>query len=162
MRVFKPREMLDSFSDIDIQKLKEKGIEGLVSDIDNTLVPHDYPHAPEMVSDFFKKLEAAGIKACLVSNNHKERIEPFNAVLNLPYVADAGKPGLKGYRKAMRILKTKPETTAVLGDQLFTDMWGANMAGMYTILVKPVDLHSEDFLIKLKRIMERIIMKFWK
>ncbi len=158
--MIKPDEYLDSFEQLNIKALAQKGISGIILDIDNTLVPHGYPYCTQKVQDFVENLKQNNIKACIVSNNVEERVQIFNQPLKLPYVFLAAKPKQQGYLKAMQLMGTNKETTAAIGDQIFTDLFGAHKAGVYKILVKPCDPKSDTFLIKLKRLAEKIFFKF--
>ena len=106
-------------------ELYEEGLRGIVFDIDNTLVPPDAP-ADERSRELVRRLRALGFRICLVSNNRGPRVQSFAEELGLPFVAKALKPRRYGYRRAMRIMRTRPEETVSVGDQLFTDIWGAN------------------------------------
>ena len=159
MKIFKPCEHVTEFNVIDIKKLFEKGIRGVIIDIDNTLVPHGELSVPENVRVFFSALQSVGIKALFLSNNHEERVKPFSEALGVPFICDAGKPLAGGYKKSAEKLGLPLREVAVLGDQLFTDMLGGNLLGLYTILVTPVDLESEYGFLKFKRILEKLFRR---
>ena len=101
----------------------------------------------------------------IVSNNTEERVRPFAEILGLPYVADGKKPGTDGMRRAAEKLGgLRPEETAVIGDQIFTDVWGGNRFGALTIMVAPLGPEIVPF-IKLKRVAEKLVLrgrKPWK
>ncbi len=158
-RRFYPDEYLDSAYDIDYEKLYREGYRGLLYDIDNTLVPHGEPADPRAVA-LFEKLKKIGFRSCFISNNKKERVEPFAKAVREKYIEMAHKPSLSGYRKAMALLGTDEKNTVFIGDQLFTDIWGANRAGIRTILVKPIH-PKEEIQIVLKRYFERIVLYFY-
>lgn len=155
---FYPTAYYDSAYEIDFALLKKKGYRGLLTDIDNTLVGHGAP-ANDASNAFFERLHAMGWKTCVISNNGPARVEPFAEASGCSYICNAGKPGLQGYRRGMELIGTDLNDTIFLGDQLFTDILGANRAGMKSILVHPVE---KDFLfhIKLKRLGEAIIKPF--
>ena len=96
----------------------------------------------------------------LLSNNKEPRVKRFNEKIGSQYIYKAGKPGLKNYRKAMELMGTTPENTLFVGDQLFTDVWGAKRAGIYSILVKPIH-PKEEIQIVLKRYLEKIVLFFY-
>ncbi len=160
LNLIKPDEYLDSFAQLDISALSEKGIRGIILDIDNTLVPHGYPYCTKEAQDFIEALKQKNIKACIVSNNVEDRVQIFNQSLKLPYIFSAGKPKKQGYIRAMELMGTDKSNTAAIGDQIFTDLLGAHRVGLYKILVKPCDPGSDTFLIKLKRIAEKIFFRF--
>ena len=97
---------------------------------------------------------------CLLSNNKEGRVKMFNEDIGVSYIYNAHKPSTGNYRKACEIMHTDEKTTIFIGDQLFTDVWGANRAGMYSILVKPIDPH-EEIQIVLKRYLEKIVLYFY-
>ena len=157
---FFPNEYLDSVDDIDLEMYYNQGIRGIVSDIDNTLVPHGAP-ADEHIIEFFKKVHAMGIDTCLISNNQEPRVEPLAKKVNSKYIFNAHKPSTKNYIKAMELMGTDKTTTLFLGDQIFTDIWGANRTGIQTVMVKKID-KKEEIQIVLKRIPEKFVLWRWR
>ena len=135
---FFPDEYMASTYVISFEKLFEEGYRGVIFDIDNTLVPHGAP-ADEKIIKLFEKIHALGMKTMLVSNNGEERVRPFAEQVNSGFISKAGKPRTGGYKKAMQVMNTDPKHTLFVGDQIFTDIWGANRAGMDTVLMEPVD-----------------------
>ena len=156
-KFFYPREYYDSTYSIDFQKYYHNGYRGVIFDIDNTLVEHDAP-ADERAKRLIKKLKALGFEICFLSNNDEERVASFNEELDAKYIYKGGKPLPKGYRKAMDVMGTSEANTLFVGDQIFTDIWGANNAGIRSILVQPIAKH-EEIQIVLKRIPEKWILK---
>ena len=138
----------------------KKGIRGIVSDIDNTLVPHGAP-ADEHIIKVFEKIHGMGIDTCLISNNKKLRVEPFAKAVNSKFIYDAHKPSRESYKKAMELMNTDKESTLFIGDQIFTDIWGANRTGIETVMLKQID-KKEEIQIILKRIPEKLILWLWK
>lgn len=138
----------------------EKGIRGIIFDIDNTLVPHGLP-ADQRIIELIDKLHHSGLKTCLLSNNKEARVAPFAEQVHSPYISRAGKPAVKNYRKAMKMMGTRRDTTLFVGDQLFTDVYGANRAGIYGILVTPIN-PREEIQIILKRYLEAPVLFFYK
>lgn len=160
LKQFYPKEWLDSTYDIPWDDWYEKGIRGVIFDIDNTLVPHGAP-ADERALQLFQQFHDMGMKTCLMSNNKEPRVASFAAQVDSPYIYKAGKPGVKNYYRAMKIMGTKKKQTLFVGDQLFTDVYGANRAGIYGILVKPIH-PKEEIQIVLKRRLEAIVLHFYK
>lgn len=156
---FYPDNEVDNAYDIDYEALYKKGCRGVIFDIDNTLVPHGAP-ADERAKQLFAKLREIGFKTVLLSNNKEPRVKSFADSVGSLYVFKAGKPGGKGYAKAMTDMGTKPENTRFVGDQLFTDVWGAKKMGIATYLVKPIH-PKEEIQIVLKRKLERIVLFFY-
>lgn len=156
---FYPSEYYTSTYAIDFVAYYKKGYRGILFDIDNTLVPHNAP-ANEQAVQLMKQLKAIGFQICLVSNNKEPRVAAFNEKLQVNYIYKAGKPKRAGYQKAMCLLGTDTSNTLFVGDQLFTDLWGANNSGITSILVKPID-KKEEIQIVLKRIPEKLILHFY-
>ena len=106
---------------------------------------------------FYDKLKDMGYGVCFVSNNDEERVKSFNEQVGATYVYKAGKPSARGYVQAMQKLGTERTNTLFVGDQIFTDIWGANNAQLYSILVQPIAKH-EEIQIVLKRIPEKWVL----
>lgn len=159
-RRFYPGEYLDSAYDIDYKKLYEEGYRGIIFDIDNTLVPHGAP-ADERAKKLFAELKKIGFSCCLLSNNKEPRVKMFNDEVQVSYIFKAGKPKIPGYERAMEVLGTDRTNTIFVGDQIFTDVYGANRTGIRTFLTKPIH-PKEEIQIVLKRRLERIVLFFYK
>ena len=125
--------------------LKEIGIKALLIDIDNTLAPYEMPEPDDNIRAWFKSLAENGIKATLVSNNERERVELFNATLGLPAYYKSGKPFAKNLKKAMAAMGSDRSNTAMLGDQLLTDAVAGKHIGLTTIIVPPIRDKSNLF-----------------
>ena len=149
---FWPERVAKSAFAIPYEQLYEEGIRGIVFDIDNTLTLPDAP-ADEACRELFRRLGDIGLKACIVSNNRGPRVKSFAAAVGADFVPKALKPRRYGYRRAMELMGTVPENTVSVGDQLFTDIWGANRIGMHSILTKPLVFLDEPQ-IMLKRLVE--------
>lgn len=163
MKLFKrfyPDMKLNSVYEVDFDRLYKKGIRGLIFDIDNTLVPHG-ADADERIEKLFGELKKMGFKTFLLSNNKLERVKRFNANIRSLYIYKAGKPNAVNYIKAMRMMGTGKENTVFIGDQLFTDIWGAKKAGISTILLNPID-KKEEIQIVLKRYLEKIVLNTYE
>ncbi len=162
LKRFYPNLFFPSVFDIPYDQLmKEKGIQALVFDIDNTLVPFDIETPTLEILGLMADLGAKGFKIGLLSNNHEARVAGFNIQLNLPFVAQAKKPTGKGLRKAMALLGCNPTNTAMIGDQLFTDVWGGNRQGLLTVLVHPVS-ERDEWTVRLKRSTEKWVLGQYK
>lgn len=157
---FYPTDYKDSTYAIDFEALYQKGIRGVIFDIDNTLVPHGAP-ADERALQLFAKLKEIGMNTCLISNNQLPRVKPFADAVGSLFIENAHKPSTKNYRKAMELMATDEKTTIFVGDQLFTDVYGANRTGIPTILVKPIH-PKEEIQIVLKRYLEKIVLYFYE
>ncbi len=159
-RVFYPDAYVASTYVIDFEMLYEKGYRGIIFDIDNTLAPHGAP-ADERAVRLFESLRQTGFDTCLISNNQEPRVKPFADKVKSKYVFDAHKPSTKNYKKAMELMHTDEASTIFIGDQLFTDVWGAKRSGIRSILVKPIH-PKEEIQIVLKRYLEKIVLYFYK
>lgn len=160
LKQFYPDEWVESVYVMSWETLAGQGIKGVIFDIDNTLVPHGVP-ADERVLGFISRLKDLGFQICLLSNNKEPRVSAFAAQLDLPYISKAGKPGRAGYLRAMEKMGTGRSTTVFVGDQLFTDVYGAKRTGIHSILVKPIN-PKEEIQIVLKRYLENIVLYFYK
>ncbi len=157
---FFPDDYQKSVYVIPFEQLYEEGYRGVVFDIDNTLVSHGAP-ADDRARELFARLAGIGFSSCLISNNQEARVRTFNEEIQTNYIYNAHKPSTKNYKKAMQIMGTDCSNTIFVGDQLFTDIWGAKRSGIRNILVNPIH-PKEEIQIVLKRYLERIILYFYK
>ena len=157
---FYPTAYRDSVYSLDYEKYKKQGFKALFFDIDNTLVGHDAP-ANDAAIELIGRLKEMGFDICIISNNYEPRVKSFSDAVGAQYVFRAHKPSGEGYAKAMEITGADEQTALAIGDQLFTDIWGANKAGLKSILVKPLGPEIL-FKVKLKRVGEKIVMPFYK
>lgn len=136
-----PCGVYDRVTDISPKALAAKGIKLVLADLDNTLVPYKVTQPPQAVMDWKAELNANGITLFLLSNSRKPgRPGAFAEKLGIPFIGHAGKPKKKGYLAAMERMGCTPEQTVMVGDQIFTDTWGAHNAGVTPLLVKPIRL----------------------
>ncbi len=156
---FYPDVEADSAYGIDYEGLYAKGYRGIIFDIDNTLVPHGAPADARAIA-LFSRLHGMGFQTLLLSNNKEPRVKMFNDDVHSQYIYKANKPARAGYERAMRLMGTRPETTVFVGDQLFTDVWGAKKAGILTYLTKPIH-PREELQIVLKRRLEWVVLYFY-
>lgn len=151
----------NSINDIDVELLAKKGIKFAILDIDNTLVPYTSPKPDQNALAFLGKLKANGIDYCFVSNNSGKRIDIFNEEISAPAFSKAGKPLLFGINKAMELLGAKTGNTMLIGDQVFTDIFGGKRAKILTILVDPIK-EVDTLFFRFKRYFERKIIKSYE
>lgn len=156
---FYPDKYLDSAYEIPFEQYFEKGYRGIIFDVDNTLVPHGAP-ADERSIALFERLHTLGFATCILSNNKEPRVSPFADQVKSPYIYKGGKPSVRGYERAMGIMGTVKSSTLFVGDQLFTDVWGARRTGIESILVKPMN-PKEEIQIVLKRYLEAVVLHFY-
>ena len=159
---FYPKDYFNKISEISLTYLKQNQLKGLILDVDNTLIDYDKNITEETI-DWVEHLKQNGIKMCILSNsNQKEKVKDVAQKLGIEYSYFAMKPFKRGFRKAQKILQLNHDEIAVIGDQIFTDVMGANRMKMYAILVEPI--HKKDiFITLLKRPLENYIkQKFLK
>lgn len=154
--MFYPERYVDSTYQIDFDSLYADGYRGLIFDIDNTLVTHGAPANVQAI-ELFEHLKELGFACCLLSNNQEPRVKMFNDSVQVNYIFDAHKPSVANYRKAMELMHTDPDNTIFIGDQIFTDIFGANRTGIPTILVKKIHW-KEEIQIIFKRRLEAIVL----
>ena len=155
-----PKVYLDSTYEIDFEQYYQDGYRAIIFDIDNTLVPHGAP-ADQRAIALFKRLHALGYQTMMLSNNKDPRVKMFCDAVDAEYIYKAGKPNPANYREAMKRMHTDEKNTLFVGDQIFTDVWGANKAGIYSILVKPIH-PKEEIQIVLKRYLEKVVLFCYK
>ena len=159
LKTFYPDNEVDSSYEIDYEALYERGYRGIIYDVDNTLVPHG-KRANRQAIELFRRLREIGFDTVLLSNNKEPRVKSFALKVGSKYIFKAGKPSKKGYEDAMKLMWTRKENTLFVGDQLFTDVWGAKRTGIETYLVKPIH-PNEEIQIVLKRKLEKIVLFFY-
>lgn len=153
---FFPDETVASTYEIDFESFYKKGFRGILFDIDNTLVEHGMD-ATERAVELFRHLKQLGFECCLISNNKKQRVSRFNKKIGAHMIFNARKPRRKSYLDAMRQMGTDTGNTLFVGDQLFTDIWGAKRCGIRNVLVKPIN-KREEIQIVIKRYFEKVIL----
>ncbi len=156
--LFKPGIWIKNVLSIDEDFLKQHGIDALILDLDNTLSMHGDPAAEQGIPEWLDKMHGLGVKMMVVSNNTTRRVAPLAGKLGLPFIANGAKPLTIGITRALRILGTDRERTAVVGDQIFTDVMGGNLAHTQTILVEPFHL-EKGILFKIKRGAESLVFR---
>ena len=149
----------ESIFDIDYDRLYEMGIRGLFFDIDNTLEPYNTAKPSEKTAAFLNELREKGFKVGVVSNAKKERTETFCGNVIPDRVYNAGKPLKKGFSEMCTRFGLTSSQVAMIGDQLYTDIYGGNRSGLFTVLVKPIDLSLEPPFVAFKRILEKPFMR---
>ena len=159
LKKFYPYEYVDSVFVIDYEKIFRKGFRAVIFDIDMTLVPHGEDSTPE-IDALFKNIHATGLKTLLLTNNDEDRVKRFIKNIDTLYICDAGKPNPTAYLKAVEVLGIKSNEAIFIGDQIFTDILGANKSGLASILVKYVTAYEETN-IGIRRRLEKIILKFY-
>ena len=158
---FLPDQQVNSIYDITPESLKEKGIKGIITDLDNTLVEWDRPSATPPLINWFQQMEYNQIKVTIVSNNNEARVKFLADPLLTPYIYKARKPMTKAFNRAVKDMGLEKHETVVIGDQLLTDVLGGNRSGFHTILVVPV-AKTDGVVTKFNRMVERRILNWFK
>ena len=153
-----PDYVFETYGDVTPAFLESIGVRALLIDIDNTLAPYEQPTSDERHRAWFDALDAAGVRTALISNNHRERVEKFNATLGREAYWHSAKPLGRTFRRVMRGWGLPREQVAVLGDQLLTDALGGKCLGLRVIIVPPIRDKKTAF-VRFKRWLERPYMR---
>ena len=159
MAWFYPTMYRRRITDVTVEDLRHQGVRAVLLDVDNTLTTHDAPDLDVAVREWLDWMQAEGIRLIIVSNNSPQRVEPFASSVGLPFVAHARKPLSSGYRAAAAALDVSLRECMAIGDQMFTDILGANWAGIPSVLLEPIQPEVEQKFIVFKRKIERLLMK---
>jgi len=137
--IFRPRHIVRCFDELNHEMLREFGVRGVMIDLDNTLVSWPDIDLHPTAEEWVQCLRDEGIQVCLVTNAlHRTRARTVAEPLDVPFVHQASKPHWKGFKRGMEIMGTQPKETAMVGDQVFTDIFGGNLVGLFTVLVDPL------------------------
>ena len=159
--IFYPKSYFKNILEIDINFIEKNNIKAILLDIDNTMIDVDN-NVLEGLEDWVKNAKKHGIKFCILSNtNKKQKAEKMAKLLDIPFIYFAKKPLKFGFKRAQRIVQEKNENIAVIGDQVLTDVLGANRSHMYSILVEPLE-EKDIFVTRFNRLIERQILKKYK
>ena len=141
-----PSQVVESIKELEPDMLRARGIEAIITDLDNTLVPWRHYEIMPGVIEWLAKLEVAGIKICIASNTiHTSRLKSLADTMGIPFVDRVRKPRTGGFVRAMKAMGSHPSNTAVFGDQIFTDILAGNRLNLHTILLRP-PLSKEEFI----------------
>lgn len=161
LKLFLPDQHVKSVFEIKPEDLKERGVKGIITDLDNTLVEWDRPDATPKLIEWFENMQQHNIQVTIVSNNVEKRVRLFSDPLGIPFIYKARKPMGRAFKKAIRNMDVDRNEIVVIGDQLMTDVLGGNRMKLYTILVVPV-AQTDGFFTKFNRQMERRILTWMK
>ena len=157
----RPKVYVDSICNIDLKKLKKtKKIKGIIVDLDNTLVAWGKNEIDNKIIDWVEEAKKLGLKICIVSNTNSKRVAEFAKIFNIPYHSKYFKPFSIAFNNGLKILDTKKSETVVIGDQIFTDIFGGNRLKLLTILVVPI-VKKDSIGTFLHRNFEKIIISYW-
>lgn len=158
MNLLLPMKTYNTIFDIPLVQLYTFGIRGIIFDLDNSLTEWNNPELSLETISWLEDAKKMGFSMCFVSNNSDVRVREVADLVEIPFVARAGKPRRRSFRRAMDLMQTKPENTAVVGDQIFTDILGGNRLGLFTVLVSPIS-RKEFIGTRFVRLIEKIILK---
>ncbi|TDQ38028.1 YqeG family HAD IIIA-type phosphatase [Aureibacillus halotolerans] len=161
MKWFLPDEHVNNVYDISPAALKKRGVRGVITDLDNTLVEWDRDDATPELLEWFQSMQANHILVTIISNNSKARVTSFSEPVGVPFIYKARKPMGRAFKRAIKDMGLKKEEVVVVGDQLLTDVFGGNRAGLKTILVVPVS-KSDGLITRVNRQIERRLLTFMK
>jgi len=156
-----PDYRFECITEIHRQWLKEQEIYSILLDVDCTLKYYSSKKVLPDIATWLNRKRDQGFQFCLLSNGRHHRIEKLAEDLDLPFLAPAYKPFPSGCRKAMQMLYLDPQYTVLIGDQIFTDVVAANLAGIRSILVTPLRPQEEPLFARVKRPFERFVLKIY-
>ncbi len=159
--LLKPDIKLDRVTDITVPILQKYNINALILDVDNTLSTHHGHILTEGLPEWLEYMKQNGIKLMVLSNSKEARVKPFAEKINLDYISLGLKPLPFGFLRALEALGSKRKNTAIVGDQIFTDILGGNLVGLKTILLTPIKLETTAGF-KFKRKIEKLVFKIYK
>lgn len=152
--LFRATEYFRGITDITPDFLRKNNIKGLILDVDNTLTTHDNPVPAEGVMEWIATMRQNKIRLIIVSNNHPPRVKPFADMLEIDFVCDGKKPLSGGFREAIKKIGLPKENISAVGDQIFTDVLGANLFGVRMLYTAPIE-HEKTTFFKVKRFLEK-------
>lgn len=158
--LLKPNVKLHGITDITVELLNKFNIKALLLDVDNTMSTHHGTQLTEGLTEWIAYMQKNGIKLIVLSNSKKFRIEPFAERIGLPFISLACKPLPTGYLRGVKALGEKRKNTAIVGDQIFTDVLGGNAVGVKTVLLTPIKL-EDGLSFKIRRNLEKKIYKLY-
>jgi HAD superfamily phosphatase (TIGR01668 family) len=158
---FFPDIYVKSIFELPLEELKKRGIKALIFDIDNTVAPFDIAEPDDKTAELFEEFRKNGFSLCLFSNNNETRVNLFNRKLKAHAVWRAGKPGVKKLNDAMKAMGANKNSTAIVGDQVFTDMYCGHRAGVLAIYTEPI-CSRDQLITKVKRGAEKIVLNIYK
>lgn len=158
LKLLCPAQICRAVDDIDLDQLWQRGIRAIILDLDNTLAEVNSLEVPAPIRNWVAAAQRRGFRLCIASNSLPRRVMAFERLLGVPAISKAVKPRRSAFRRALARIGALPEETAVVGDQLFTDIFGGNRLGLYTILINPLS-PSELGHTRMIRHLERRVLK---
>ena len=159
--LLKPNIKLDRITEISYKMLEKRGIDALILDVDNTLSTHHGMKLCDGLEEWLDEMRSKGVKLLILSNSTNKRVKPFAEKIGLDFISLGLKPLFTGYVRSLKRLKTGRKNTAIVGDQIFTDVLGGNFCGITTILLTPIK-PEKSLRFRFKRKLEKIVFKLYK
>lgn len=159
LKSFKPTWMVESIYQITPEQLRDENIKAVLTDLDNTLIAWNNPEATEETIEWIEVMKENNIKVIILSNNTRKRVGKVASILELDFVPNALKPFQRGFKQALKEFDLTKDEMMMVGDQIITDIKGANHAGIKSVLVKPI-LDSDAWNTRLNRFVELKIMNY--
>lgn len=159
LHILCPNDFARTVNDIDLDRLKSRGISGMIIDLDNTLLGWEHDIVPEEVVAWVAKAKKQGFSLCIASNSMASRVQQIADQVGVPAIPKAIKPRKWPFRRALQILQLRPSQVAVVGDQVFTDVLGGNRMRLYTILINPVSRKELRTTRMVRRVERRVIAR---
>lgn len=153
-----PDQIVNTVFDIDLDEMKSRGVRGIITDLDNTLVSARTPLATPQLVGWLDLLKEQGFQVVILSNNNRSRVSRFADPLGIPFIPAARKPAGAAFHKALKLMELSAEQAVVVGDQMLTDVLGGRRAGLHTILVTPIAPREEGWATQINRRIERIAL----
>jgi len=153
-----PDQIVNTVFDIDLNALKDQGVRGIITDLDNTLVSAGTPLATPELMAWLDLVKSLGFKVVILSNNNLTRVSKFAEPLGIPFIPSARKPAGAAFRRSLALMELRSEQAVVVGDQMLTDMLGGRRAGLHTILVTPIAPDEEGWATRINRRIEKIAL----
>lgn len=159
MGLLMPKTYVDNIFEITPEWMREHSLKALLLDLDDTLSPHGVKVPDDKIKNWVDTMKTQGMPMIVLSNNDEERVAPFCDAIGVPYICDAGKPLPKGYRRAAEMLGMPVTCIAMAGDQILTDMIGANLAGVFAVLIMDREV-SRNGGTRFKRLLESPVKRW--
>ena len=156
---FVPEYVAEKVLDVDFDALASQGVRCVIFDADNTLLSYDEDVPGEHIVRLCETLKSKGFYVCILSNGHSKRIKGIARFLDLDFIGDALKPRRKGFKQCIDQCGCRMDEAVAIGDQIFTDVWGARRSGCRSVLVTPIKLNNEPGFVKFKRVLEKLFKK---
>ncbi|RKP55165.1 YqeG family HAD IIIA-type phosphatase [Cohnella endophytica] len=153
-----PDQIVNTVFDIDLDELHKRGVQGIITDLDNTLVSAKTPLATPQLVGWLDVVKDRGFKVVILSNNNETRVGNFATPLGIPFIPAARKPAGGSFRRALKLMELQPDQAVVVGDQMLTDVLGGRRAGLHTILVTPIAPKEEGWATQINRKIEKIAL----